>query len=150
MPKQDFLDCLKRVAERAKLNKNNFWLHKFRSTFATKCLQNGIDLRTTQSYLGHSDIESTLRYLKPARNSSVRTKMNENVGWRGTMIDDKRAHSLASKLLARNGLMRPEEVARILGVSKLTVLRWAKKGVLHSVRIQNMVMFDPGNLAVGL
>jgi excisionase family DNA binding protein len=63
------------------------------------------------------------------------------------MIDDKRALSLASKLLARKGLMRPEEVARILGVSKLTVLRWAKKGVLHSVRIQNMVMFDPGNLA---
>src|SRR5438309_8821630 len=27
-----------------------------------------------------------------------------NVGRRGTMIDDKRAHSLASKLLARKGL----------------------------------------------
>jgi integrase/recombinase XerD len=28
-PKRDFLDCLKAVAERAKLNKEDFWLHKF-------------------------------------------------------------------------------------------------------------------------
>ncbi len=37
-PKLDFLDCLKAVAERAKLNSDNFWLHKFRATFATRCL----------------------------------------------------------------------------------------------------------------
>jgi integrase/recombinase XerD len=30
-PKLDFLDCLKACAERAKLNKDNFWLHKFRA-----------------------------------------------------------------------------------------------------------------------
>ena len=34
-PKLDFLDCLKGVAERAKLDPDNFWLHKFRATFAT-------------------------------------------------------------------------------------------------------------------
>lgn len=34
-PKLDFLDCLKAVAERAGLDKGNFWLHKFRATFAT-------------------------------------------------------------------------------------------------------------------
>jgi integrase/recombinase XerD len=34
--KLDFLDCLKACAERAKLNKDNFWLHKFRATFATR------------------------------------------------------------------------------------------------------------------
>jgi hypothetical protein len=33
-PKLDFLDCLKAAAERAKLDKGNFWLHKFRATFA--------------------------------------------------------------------------------------------------------------------
>ncbi len=31
-PKLDFLDCLKAVAERAKLDKDGFWLHKFRAT----------------------------------------------------------------------------------------------------------------------
>ena len=59
----------------------------------------------------------------------------------------RRAHSLASKLLARKGLMRPEELAELLGVSKLTVLRWAKKGIIPCVRIQNMVFLDPGNTA---
>jgi len=37
-PKLNFLDDLKAVAERAKLDKDNFWLHKFRATFATRCL----------------------------------------------------------------------------------------------------------------
>ena len=76
-PKLDFLDCLKAVAERAKLNPENFWLHKFRATFATRCLWAGVDLRTVQQSLGHSDMESTTRYLKPSRSQQVRDKMNE-------------------------------------------------------------------------
>jgi integrase/recombinase XerD len=79
-PKLDFLDCLKAVAERAKLNQENFWLHKFRATFATRCLWEGVDLRTVQQWLGHSDIESTMRYLKPARNQAVRDKVNQIFG----------------------------------------------------------------------
>lgn len=76
-PKLDFLDCLKSVAERAKLNPGNFWLHKFRSTFATRCLWANVDLRTVQQWLGHSDMESTMRYLKPSRSQQVREKVNE-------------------------------------------------------------------------
>ena len=34
-PKLDFLDCLKVVAARAELDEDEFWLHKFRATFAT-------------------------------------------------------------------------------------------------------------------
>jgi integrase/recombinase XerD len=75
-PKLDFLDCLKACAERAELEKDDFWLHKFRSTFATLCLWAGVDLRTVQQWLGHSDIESTMRYLKPSRNQAVRDKIN--------------------------------------------------------------------------
>src|ERR1022692_251233 len=56
-PKLDFLDCLKVVAERAKLDADDFWLHKFRATFATRCLWAGVDLRTVQQWLGHSDME---------------------------------------------------------------------------------------------
>ena len=76
-PKLDFLDGLKAVAERAKLDPENFWLHKFRATFATRCLWAGVDLRTVQQWLGHSDMESTMRYLKPSRSQHVRNKVNE-------------------------------------------------------------------------
>src|SRR5579864_8371526 len=76
-PKLDFLDCLKACAEWAKLDQDDFWLHKFRSTFATRCLWAGVDLRTVQQWLGHSDMESTMRYLKPSRSSHVREKVNE-------------------------------------------------------------------------
>jgi integrase/recombinase XerD len=76
-PKLDFLDCLKAAAKRAKLNKEDFWLHKFRATFATRCLWAGVDLRTVQLWLGHSDMESTMRYLKPSRSQQTRDKVNE-------------------------------------------------------------------------
>jgi len=67
-PKLDSLDGSKACAERAKLDKDNFSLHKFRSTFATRCLWAGVNLRRIQQWLGHSDMESTMGYLKPARN----------------------------------------------------------------------------------
>ena len=74
-PKMNFLDDLQAVAKRAKLNPEHFWLHKFRATFATWHLQAGVDLRTVQNWLGHKDMESTLRYLKAARGESVRAKV---------------------------------------------------------------------------
>ena len=76
-PKLNFLDDLKAVAERAKLDADGFWLHKFRATFATWSLWAGVDLRTVQQWLGHSDMESTMRYLKPSRSQQVREKVNE-------------------------------------------------------------------------
>ena len=75
-PKRDFLDCLKAVVKRTALDPEKFWLHKFRSTFATRCLWGGFDLKTVQEYLGHSDMESTMRYLKPSRSDATRAKMN--------------------------------------------------------------------------
>jgi site-specific recombinase XerD len=47
------------------------------ATFATWALWNGVDLRTVQQWLGHSDMESTMRYLKPSRSQQVRDKVNE-------------------------------------------------------------------------
>jgi len=76
-PDTHFLERLKACAERADLNKDNFWLHKFRATFATWSLWAGVDLRTVQLWLGHTDIESTMRYLKPSRSQQVRDKVNE-------------------------------------------------------------------------
>jgi integrase/recombinase XerD len=79
-PKLDFLDNLKAIVKRAKLNPKHFWLHKFRATFATWSLWAGVDLRTVQQWLGHSDLESTMRYLKPSRSQQVRERMNEIFG----------------------------------------------------------------------
>lgn len=70
------LELCKNLAERAGLDPEDFWLHKFRATFATKHLQAGVDLRTVQMWLGHKDLESTMRYLKPARGKGIREKVN--------------------------------------------------------------------------
>jgi integrase/recombinase XerD len=70
------LELCKAIAVRAELNRDDFWLHKFRATFATKHLQAGVDLRTVQMWLGHKDLESTTRYLKPARGKGIRAKVN--------------------------------------------------------------------------
>lgn len=95
-PKNDFLDICKAVALRAGVNcghcettLNNkpancrkhavcehWFLHKFRATFCTWHLWSGQDLRTVQSYMGHKDIESTMRYLKPNRTAKAREKVN--------------------------------------------------------------------------
>ena len=76
-PKMNFLDSCKAIAKRAGLNPDDFWLHKFRATFATWALWAGVDLRTVQLWMGHTDIESTMRYLKPNRSQAVRDKVNE-------------------------------------------------------------------------
>jgi integrase len=73
-PKRIFYSC-KAIAKRAGLNPKGWHLHKFRATFATMQLQNGTDLRTVMSWMGHSDIASTMRYLKPNRSQGVRDRI---------------------------------------------------------------------------
>jgi integrase len=90
--KLDFLDCLKAVAKRAGLfcgkcagcanesqNCENWFLHKFRSTFGTKVLRK-TDVRTAMEWLGHTDMESTMRYLRPAEGKDAQKKMDAVFG----------------------------------------------------------------------
>jgi integrase len=77
-PDTHFLERLKTIAERAGLDREKFWLHKFRATFATRHLWNGVDLRTVQNWMGHTDLASTMRYLKPNRGEAVRTAVNSS------------------------------------------------------------------------
>ena len=39
-----------------------------------------VDLGTVQHWLGHSDMESTMRYLKPSRSEKAGEKVNEIFG----------------------------------------------------------------------
>jgi site-specific recombinase XerD len=69
------LRILKDTVERAGLDPTEYYLHKFRATFATTCLQSGIDLKTVQQWLGHTDLASTMRYLRAARGAGVKAKV---------------------------------------------------------------------------
>lgn len=75
-PNPKFLKRLKSTARRTEFPESNYYLHKFRATFATWHLQGGVDIRTVQEWMGHADLESTMRYLKPARRETVRDKVN--------------------------------------------------------------------------
>jgi integrase/recombinase XerD len=72
------LRALKRNAKKAGLNPDDFWLHKFRATFATTHLQAGVDLRTVMTWMGQTNLESIIRYLKPARNKTIIEKVNSS------------------------------------------------------------------------
>ncbi|HET7104207.1 MAG TPA: site-specific integrase [Terracidiphilus sp.] len=68
--------ALKRNATKARLNPNDFWLHKFRATFATTHLRAGVDLKTVMAWMGQTTMDSIIRYLKPARKDEVISKVN--------------------------------------------------------------------------
>lgn len=87
-PDKKFENKLKRIANRARLNCGHcvsrhgnrcaegphcgkWFLHKFRHTYATTCLESGVSIRTLQEWLGHSDLESTMIYLKYVRRKDI-------------------------------------------------------------------------------
>ena len=53
-----------------------FTLHRFRRTYLTALLRSGVDVRTVQRLAGHSDLESTLRYLQAASGPELQAKIN--------------------------------------------------------------------------
>jgi integrase/recombinase XerD len=61
------LDKCKAVAKRAQLEEDDFNLKTFRSTYATRMLRAGFDVRTVQHWMGHKSLETTMRYLAPAK-----------------------------------------------------------------------------------
>jgi integrase/recombinase XerD len=92
-PDSGHIDVVKRVAYRAKLNCGQcvtkhgnkcaegpycqrFFLHKFRHTFATQHLRDGVDIRTLQGWMGHRDIQSTMVYLKGIHSKDALAKVN--------------------------------------------------------------------------
>jgi hypothetical protein len=58
---------------------SNFFLHKFRHTFATQNLQDHVcDIKTLQNWMGHKDLASTMIYLKAVRNKDVMARVNSS------------------------------------------------------------------------
>jgi excisionase family DNA binding protein len=55
--------------------------------------------------------------------------------------------SLASRIKARHHAMTAEELADLLKVSRLTILRRAKRGTIPSFRVGSCVRFDPANVS---
>ena len=77
------LNCLHCVNKRGQSCKNkpvcNRWsLHKFRRTFASMHHDSGVSARTLQAWLGHSSLETTLRYLRVAdlRSDRIRSQVD--------------------------------------------------------------------------
>ena len=69
------LDRCKAVAKRAGLDPAAFDLKTFRSTYATRMLRQGFDVRTVQDWMGHKSLETTMRYLVPA--TDVHDRLDE-------------------------------------------------------------------------
>lgn len=88
-PNHKLLRLLKQLAKRAELNCGQcegcgsplrqcqeWTLHKFRRTYCTTLLRSGLDLRTVQAYMGHADLASTMRYLRPASGAEAQARIN--------------------------------------------------------------------------
>ncbi|MCD7927476.1 MAG: site-specific integrase [Oscillospiraceae bacterium] len=59
------LDCYKRLLCRAGVANHTF--HTLRHTFATRCVENGVDIKSLSEIMGHSNVKITLqRYVHPS------------------------------------------------------------------------------------
>ena len=76
-PNGHMLRQLKALAPRAAL-KGEFKLHTFRKTYATLQHRDGLDARTIQKRLGHSDLTTTLAYLEGEDVRSDRSRQQVN------------------------------------------------------------------------
>jgi site-specific recombinase XerD len=66
------LDRSKAVAKRAGLDPAKFDLKTFRSTYASRRLRTGFDVRTVQHWMGPKSFETTMRYLIPSQEVHAR------------------------------------------------------------------------------
>jgi integrase/recombinase XerD len=60
-------DRCKEIAKRAGLNADEWYLHRFRDTAATRWLRACIDVCTVQEWLGHDCLATTQKYLEPSK-----------------------------------------------------------------------------------
>lgn len=69
------LDRYKRFLRRAGVSDHTF--HTLRHTFATRCVENGVDIKSLSEIMGHSDVKITMqRYVHPSMDSK-KTQINK-------------------------------------------------------------------------
>jgi integrase len=74
-PNGHLLRWLQRVAKKAHVQDAS--LHKMRRSWLTALVRSkAVDLRTAQDFAGHSDLASTMRYLKPASAAEMQHKID--------------------------------------------------------------------------
>jgi integrase len=92
-PNGHLLRTLKRLAKRHGLNCGickgcntelgecqQWTLHKLRRTYCTTLLRNGVDIKTVRLLMGHNDVASTERYLRPVTGRELQAKIN-TINW---------------------------------------------------------------------
>lgn len=103
------LKC-KAIAERAGLDSEKFDLKTFRSTYATRMLRSGFDVRTVQHWMGHKSLETTMRYLVPA--SDVHDRLDQVVVPSVAKGADPRRKSVQQEVAARTKGVRRQQQAK--------------------------------------
>jgi integrase len=95
----------------------NWFLHKFRHTYATKSLEDGTSIRTLQEWLGHSDLESTMVYLKYVRRKDIQQ-----------LVDNSELASLAKHVSTDSEFRKTDVPARKRGTDSGNVIEFNKLG----------------------
>jgi integrase/recombinase XerD len=54
------------------VNNKNYSVHTIRHSFATHLVDNGTDLHTVKELLGHTSLQTTMRYMRYMQLSSTR------------------------------------------------------------------------------
>ena len=60
---------------------------------------------------------------------------------------EHKLRSLASKIANHEGAMTAAQLAKILGVSKITIEKRARRGTIPRFYVGSLVRFDPSNVA---
>jgi integrase len=82
-----FLRHLQQIAKRGKLPASDYTLHAFRRTFATIHHEdNGVSVNTLKTWLGHKDIQTTMRYLESTSAAAAHIQETVNQGALATFI----------------------------------------------------------------